>query len=220
MISPHGRKEVTVSAIVLAAGAGGLAWLWPGAWPWFAVPAAALALAVALFFRDPERRTPQEPRVLVSPADGKVVEIADVDGPEFIGGRAKKIAIFMSLLDVHVNRSPCEGRVESVRHRPGQFVNAIQAQASAENEANLVSLRNTEVDEPVLLMQIAGLVARRVVCAARPGDALARGERIGIVKFGSRTEVYVPDNPRFKWRVKLGEKVKAGSTVIGGWEGT
>lgn len=217
MITPHGAKEMLVSAAVLAAGAGGLSYLWPGAWPWFVAPAALLALAVILFFRDPRRRAPDEPRVLVSPADGKVVEIADVEEPAFIRGPAKKVAVFMSLLDVHVNRSPCAGKVERVQHRPGQFVNALRAEASAENEANLIGIRNAEVDQPILLVQIAGLVARRVVCAAKPGDALGRGERIGVVKFGSRAEVYVPADPRFAWRVKLGDKVKAGSTVIGEW---
>ena len=217
MISPHGAKEVLITAAALGAGAAGLSWLWPGAWPWFAVPAVVLALAVALFFRDPERAAPDEPRALVSPADGKVVEIAETEDPEFIVGPAHKIAIFMSLTDVHVNRSPCAGRVESVQHRPGQFLNALRAEASAHNEANLIGLRNAETGAPVLLKQIAGLVARRVVCAAKPGDDLARGERIGVVKFGSRAEVYVPADDRFAWRVRLGEKVKAGSTVLGAW---
>lgn len=217
MITPHGRREILLLAVVLALVAGGLSWIWPAVWLAFAIPAALLLAAVALFFRDPSRRVPGQPNVLVSPADGKVVEIADVDEPNHIRGPAKKLAIFMSLLDVHVNRTPCEGRIERVDHRPGEFLNAARAEATAQNEANIIAIRNTEVDKPVLLMQIAGLVARRVVCASRPGDILGRGERVGVVKFGSRAEVYVPDEEGFAWRAKLGDKVKAGSTIIGGW---
>lgn len=206
-----------LTAAVLAAVAGLLSWLWPAAWVAVCIAAALAFAAVALFFRDPQRRIPDDPKVLVSPADGKVVEIAEVEAPTHVPGRAKKIAVFMSLFDVHVNRVPCEGRIEHVEHRPGQFMNAVRAEASAKNEANLVAIHNTEVDKPVLLMQIAGLVARRVVCIRRPGDALQRGERVGIVKFGSRAEVYVPAEDGFEWRVKLGDKVKGGSTILGGW---
>ncbi|HRU05790.1 MAG TPA: phosphatidylserine decarboxylase family protein [Candidatus Brocadiia bacterium] len=217
IITRHGFREIAVVGVVLAALVGALCWAWPGAWPAFVIPAALILLAVTLFFRDPRRVTPADPRVMVAPADGKVVEISEADEPWFLGQSARKIAIFMSVLSVHVNRSPCAGRVEKVHLRPGQFLNAMRAEASAQNEASLIAIQNTEVNQPVLLMQIAGLVARRVVCAVAPGDELARGQRIGVVKFGSRAEVYVPKSAPFRWRVKLGDSVRAGVTILGEW---
>ena len=217
MISPLGLRDVTLLAAALALVAGVSCALWPSAWPYLVFPAAALWLAVALFFRDPARETPADPRVLVAPADGKVVEISEVREDAFLQRSAHKLAIFMSILDVHVNRAPCEGRIESVTHRAGRFHSALQAQASAENEANLIGIHNTEVRQPVLLKQIAGLVARRVVCAVKPGQSVERGQRIGIVKFGSRAEVFVGSNHEFRWRVRLGDKVKAGVTILGEW---
>jgi len=217
MITRHGFREISLAGAILAVLAGALCWAWPAAWLAFVIPAAVIWLAVTLFFRDPPRTAPTDPRVIVAPADGKIVEISQADEPWFIGQAAHKIAIFMSVLSVHVNRSPCAGRVEKVDHRPGQFLNALRAEASAKNEASLIAIRNTEVNQPILVMQIAGLVARRVVCAVAPGAVLRRGQRIGAVKFGSRAEVYVPAGAPFRWRVKLGDSVRAGVTILGEW---
>lgn len=217
IITRHGFREISIAGVVLAVVAGALCWAWPGVWPAFVIPAAVILLAVTLFFRDPPRVAPTDPRVIVAPADGKIVEISEADEPWFLGQNAHKIAIFMSVLSVHVNRSPCAGRVEKVQLRPGQFLNAMRAEASAQNEASLIAIQNTEVNQPLLLMQIAGLVARRVVCAVAPGAVLSRGQRIGAVKFGSRAEVYVPKSAPFRWRVKLGDSVRAGVTILGEW---
>ena len=217
MVSPLGLREIGLAALVLAVASGLVCLLLPAAWPYALAVAVVLFAAVALFFRDPRREAPDTPRVLVAPADGEVVEIAEVDEAAGLPGPCHKVAVFMSLLNVHVNRSPCEGRVESVTHRDGEFHNAILAEASARNEANLIAIHNTEVDQPILVMQIAGLVARRVVCSVRPEDKVERGQRIGLVKFGSRAEVFVGRDPAFRWRVKLGDKVRAGVTILGEW---
>ena len=217
-ISPYARKDMIVFSAVLLAPVALLCWVWPAASAAAIMVASTLWVAVALFFRDPERRVPEHPRVLVSPADGCVVEIAHGDEPHYLRQPAHRAAIFMSLFNVHVNRSPCDGRVVAVDHRPGRLGPAMRAEASLKNEANLISIHNTEVDQPVLVKQIAGLVARRTLCARAPGDVLARGETFGMVKLGSRVEVSVPSASTFQWRVKLGESVRAGETVLGEWE--
>ena len=217
MVAAYARRDLLTLTLILAVCAGLLSWAFPGLVFVFVGASALIWIAVALFFRDPRRVPPSEPGVIVAPADGKVVEIAEAEEPHFLGLPAHKVAIFMSVFDVHVNRSPCEGELVGLDHRPGQFMNALRAEASVQNEANLISIRNTEVDEPVLVKQIAGLVARRVVCACRPGQSLARGERIGMVKFGSRAEVFVGRSREFRWRVQLGDKVKAGETILGEW---
>ena len=184
--------------------------------PWVA-PLFALALIFVLwFFRDPERRSKAAETALLSPADGKIVEIVEVDESEYVGGRALKIAIFMSVFNVHVNRSPSPATVEWVRHEPGKFMNAISAQAGLENEHTLVALRDGS-QRPVLVNLVAGLIARRIVCAVGPGDALERGQRLGMIKFGSRVEVFLPLDSGFDVAVKLGETVQAGATVLGEW---
>jgi phosphatidylserine decarboxylase len=167
------------------------------------------------FFRDPERRSDAPPEALLSPADGKVVEIGAAEEPEFIGGPAYKIAIFMSVFDVHVNRSPCEASVEWTRHEDGKFFNAIGPQASVENERVLVALRRGH--KPLLLKLIAGLIARRIVCPLQPGDSLRRGQRLGMIQFGSRVEIFLPRSEKFEPAVRLGQSVRAGRTVLGNW---
>jgi phosphatidylserine decarboxylase len=183
--------------------------------PWAAAIFALALLFVLWFFRDPERTTEAPEDALVSPADGKVVEIAEANEPDHIGGPARTIAIFMSVFDVHVNRAPCRATVEWVRHESGKFLNALGPQASMANERTLVALRREE--KPVLLKLVAGLIARRIVCPLQPGDSLARGQRLGMIKFGSRVELFVARDERFEVAVKLGQHVKAGETAIGTW---
>ena len=183
---------------------------------WYLTPLFVLAaVGVLYFFRDPSRRTPAEPHVLVAPADGRVVEVAEVEEPEFLSALAHKIAIFMSPLDVHVNRVPCDGRVETLVHRPGRHLNASTADASSRNEASAMTLTHVDGDARVLVRQVAGAVARRIVCAAVVGQRLRRGDRYGMIKFGSRAEVYVPVESGFKVEVRLGQTVRAGETILG-----
>ncbi len=176
------------------------------------VVAGAIFLVIAIFvlnfFRDPERAIPPDPSQIVSPADGKVVEIVQ----EELAGRAvRRISIFMSPLDVHVNRSPIAGTLESVEYRAGRFHVASQARASIENEQNVFTVRGEP--GPVVVKQIAGLLARRIVFWKRPGDIVQRGERVGLIKFGSRVDVAL--DPRIELRVQVGDRVKAGASVLG-----
>jgi phosphatidylserine decarboxylase len=183
--------------------------------PWIS-PIFVLGLLFTLwFFRDPERRSDAPHEALLAPADGKVVEIGAAEEPQFVGGPAHKIAIFMSVFDVHVNRSPCDATVDWTRHEDGKFLNAMGPQASVENERVLVALRRG--GRPLLLKLVAGLVARRIVCPLKPGDSLQRGQRLGMIQFGSRVEIFLPRSENFEPVVRLGQSVRAGRTVIGNW---
>ncbi|MDK1031809.1 MAG: phosphatidylserine decarboxylase family protein [Planctomycetia bacterium] len=208
----YGRREVAVAILLAALGiAASAIWLWPLA------PVVALLLAFVLwFFRDPNRRVPEEDRCVVSPADGKVVEIARTAAPEFPGGEALKISIFMSLFSVHVNRAPVSGRVTMTRWRKGKFHVASKPKASQENERNDMLIAMDEDGElSVMVRQIAGVIAGRIVCDAEEGCRLERGERFGMIKFGSRLEVFVPADRAFEVKVREGQKVRAGVTILG-----
>lgn len=175
------------------------------------IPAAfflVLALLVLNFFRDPDRAITSEPGALVSPADGRVVQIVE---DEFAGRAVRRVSIFMSPLDVHVNRSPIAGTVREVAYRKGSFHVASLERASIENEQNVFTVEGE--GGIVVVKQIAGLLARRIVFWKRPGDALARGERVGLIKFGSRVDVLV--DPAVEIRVKVGDHIHAGSDILG-----
>lgn len=183
---------------------------------WYAVPVFAAALAFVLyFFRDPSRRIPDGPGLVVSPADGKVIEVAEVDEPRFLRVRTHKIAIFMSPADVHVNRAPCDGVVEAVVHQSGGYRHAGTDAAAAGNEAVAMTLADVAGGTRILVRQVAGALARRIVCAAAVGDRLERGGRYGMIKFGSRAEVYVPVESGFEVTVEPGQAVLGGQTVLG-----
>lgn len=184
--------------------------------PWLCVLFVPLLLFTLWFFRDPERRPDSAEDVLIAPADGRVVEIATVEEAQHIHGPATKIAIFMSVFDVHVNRSPSAGVVEWVRHEPGRFMNAVRSAAGLENERTLIALRDGK-QRPLLLNLVAGLIARRIVCPLAEGDRLARGQRLGMIKFGSRVEVFIPEGQGLHVTVCLGQTVRAGRTVLGEW---
>ncbi len=170
-----------------------------------------MTIFMAFFFRDPERNIPEGEGLFVSPADGKVILIKDVFEKEYLKSDAKEISIFMSPLDVHVNRAPCDGVVSMVKYSPGKFVAAYRDDASIKNE-NIVMVLDCQ-ESHIIVRQVAGVLARRAVCKVKAGDILKRGERYGMVKFGSRLDVYLPKDTNI--RVTLGEKVKAGETVIG-----
>ena len=169
-----------------------------------------LTLFMLYFFRDPERTIPDGDNIFVSPADGKVILIKNVREDQHLKNDAIEVSIFMSPLNVHVNRAPCDSVVESVVHTHGKFLSAFKHEASLHNE-NIAMLLNTKHGK-VLVRQVAGFVARRAVCRVRPGDALKKGDRYGIIKFSSRLDIYLPTNSKIK--VKLGDKVKAGETIL------
>lgn len=165
------------------------------------------------FFRDPERAVPAEAGLLVSAADGKVVNVLEVDEPLYLKGRGLRVGVFLNVFNVHVNRSPGAGVVEWVDYKPGKFLDARDERISEENEANAIGIRLDD-GRRVLVRQVAGLIARRIVCTVKVGDRVARGERIGMIKFGSYTEVIVEPGTRFVPAVKVGEKVHGASTVL------
>jgi phosphatidylserine decarboxylase len=190
--------------------------IWPG--PATLIPAGLLTTLFALllyFFRDPERTSPAGEGVFLAPADGRVVEVKQVHEPRFLQGEGLKISIFMSLLDVHVNRVPVEGQVVLVEHVPGQFLQAFRPEASEVNEHNLVGLESRH--GRVLVKQVAGIMARRVVCWVRPGQKVQAGDRLGVVKFGSRVDLYLP--PGAASAVRVGDRARGGVTVIARWKG-
>ena len=166
------------------------------------------AFLVLNFFRDPDRRIPTDPEVVVSPADGRVVQIAEENFDDL---PVRRVSIFMSPLDVHVNRSPIGGTIKEVSYRKGRFRVASQERASMENEQNIFTIEGEQ--GTVVVKQIAGLLARRIVFWKQPGDSLARGERVGMIKFGSRVGVLV--EPGVELRVKVGDHVRAGSSILG-----
>ncbi len=178
---------------------------------WIALLPFILTLFMMYFFRDPERIAPEGDNIFVSPADGKVILIKNVREDQHLKSDAIEISIFMSPLNVHVNRAPCDGVVESVVHTKGKFLSAFKHEASLQNE-NIAMLLNTRHGK-ILVRQVAGFVARRAVCRVKPGDILKKGQRYGIIKFSSRLDVYLPKDADIK--VKLGDKVKAGETIIG-----
>jgi len=172
---------------------------------WLTCVFLSLAIFIVYFFRDPERLIPADEDAVVSPADGKIVGIAtDPD-------KTTRISIFLSVLNVHINRSPVAGEVESVRYLPGKFKVAFDATASAENEQNVLVIRSGS--DKIKFSQIAGILARRIVCWKKPGDSVAKGERVGLIKFGSRVDIFLPENVALC--IKLGDKVQGGASVIG-----
>jgi phosphatidylserine decarboxylase len=179
-------------------------------WYVSAVVLVLLALFVFSFFRDPERVIPSEPRAVVSPGDGRVVVVTDEENE---GRPGKRVSIFLAVWNVHVNRSPATGTITKLEYRPGKFLAAMRERASVENEQNVFTL-STDAGKMVF-KQIAGLIARRVVSWKKAGDKVSRGERIGLVRFGSRVDVWVPNEAEIL--VKLGENVKGGSSVLARW---
>lgn len=171
-----------------------------------------ITLWVAYFFRDPERAGQRGERLVIAPADGKVVMITDVDEPTFLHGRAHRVSIFMNVFSVHVNRYPVTGIVRYLHRSAGKFLNAATERSSLENEQTSVGLEPPS-GQRVLVRQIAGLIARRIVTYSREGEQVRQGERMGIIRFGSRVDVYMPEGSRVL--VKVGDVTIAGSTVIG-----
>lgn len=178
---------------------------------WISLFPFALLLFMAWFFRDPERCVPEETGIFVAPADGKVIVVDKIRESIYNNTEMLQISIFMSPFNVHVNRAPCDGTVDQVVHTPGKFISAFKPEASVENE-NIAMTLNTKYGR-LVVRQIAGLVARRCVCWAKPGDELKTGERFGLIKFSSRVDIFLPAATMPK--IKLGDMVIAGETVLG-----
>lgn len=183
---------------------------------WYAaiVPAVLLALVV-WFFRDPSRRVPTEPGLVVAPADGTIAEITELEHDGFIGGPAVRIGIFLSIFNVHINRAPVRSRVIKLHYSPGDFLNALNPESAIRNENLWIGLE--EEDSPhrrMVVRQIAGLIARRIVCELRPGEVVDRGHKFGMIKLGSRTELIFPAESELQVLVRPGDKVRGGATVL------
>lgn len=184
--------------------------LWAVALSLAAVVCGFLFLFVTYFFRDPEREIPSDPNVIVSPADGKVVAIVQEKDP-FMGKTFTRISIFLSVFNVHVNRIPLAGRIEKKRYNHGKFLAAFNHKASMDNEQSVLLIKSANAE--IVVKQIAGLIARRIVCWAKEGDHYELGRRYGLIRFGSRVDIFVPEGSRLT--VKIGDRVQGGSSRIG-----
>jgi phosphatidylserine decarboxylase len=183
--------------------------------PYLAAIPGVILCGIVYFFRDPPRRVPQELGLVVSPADGKVAEVTQLDHDEFVGGPAVRIGIFLSIFSVHINRAPVAARVIALRYSPGKFLNALKSESARQNENTWIGL---EEEAPphrrMALRQISGAIARRIVCNLRPGEVVARGHKFGMIKLGSRTELILPRSEDLSVEVEVGRRVKAGSSVL------
>ena len=179
---------------------------------WAGVIFLALALFVMWFFRNPHRVTPEDERAIVSPADGRIIKIEEMEETEMLNERVRKVSIFMSVLNVHVNRAPCSGTIEEISYSKGKFFPANLDKASKLNERNSLLIKMADGGQ-ILTTQIAGIVARRIVCWTSKGMQIQKGERFGLIKFGSRLEVFMPLSTTIS--VKNGDRVRAGETKIG-----
>ncbi|NYE56826.1 phosphatidylserine decarboxylase family protein [Carboxydothermus ferrireducens] len=179
---------------------------------WLGLLVFLLFLFVVFFFRNPRRTIPEDEKAIISPADGVVLDVAEVNASHYLKGPAVKISIFLSIFDVHVNRAPVEGRVEYVYYREGKFLPAFKSHASEINERNYIGIKNPYLQ--VLVVQITGFIARRIVSYVKPGDILKKGQLLGMIKFGSCTEIYLPKET-VEVLVQKGQRVYGGITVIG-----
>jgi phosphatidylserine decarboxylase len=183
--------------------------------PWVWVPETVLlllAIWLLVFFRDPERTGPRGERYVIAPADGKIVDVSVVDEPVYLKTQATRISIFMNVFNVHVNRYPVTGMVEFMRYNPGRFFHAASDKASLDNEQSSVGVRGAR--GPLLVRQIAGLIARRIVTDAAPGAQAIQGARMGMIRFGSRVDVFLPAAARPAVRVAVGDRVRVGASVL------
>ena len=183
---------------------------WALSWLWVTGLFAGLFLFVTWFFRDPERSIPEDPNSIVSPGDGKVVEIVPEKDP-LLDEVYTRVSIFLNVFNVHVNRVPISGKIQATRYNPGKFLNAASHKASLDNEQSAILLTNGHVT--ILVKQIAGLIARRIVCWAKEGDEYQRGQRFGLIRFGSRVDIFLPEGTDIK--VAMGDIVSGGSSIIG-----
>ncbi len=207
VIAPEGIPFLLGAAALAAV----LSLLWPKTVP-AALFGVLLTAFVGLFFRNPERTAPSLPGAVISPADGKIVYAGDSPPGRYLEEPGKRVSVFMSVFDVHVNRAPVSGKVVSVRYHPGKFLAANVEKASLANEQNGVLLETPD-GQRVAYVQIAGLIARRVVCDLAPGDVVRAGQRVGLIRFGSRVDILLPATASLS--VQVGDRVRAGESVVG-----
>ena len=213
-VTRHGFREMLIGSVALVLTAFVLGYF---SYWWLALLLAPVLVWLFAFFRDPERVVPDEQHAMVSPADGTVSDVTEIENDPLLGGPAVRVGIFLSVFNVHINRSPCDGKVIKVEYKKGRFLNAMgHARASEENESNTVVLAEPRGDgRPIAVVkQIVGLIARRIIFTARDGDTLRRGQRIGMIKFGSRTELYVPKWLEPQVKVRVGQKVRGAADVV------
>lgn len=214
-----GLAEIVIFTLLAALAGAALGILcWLGLPVWLASGLAfvvfVLWLFILSFFRDPERAIPADAAALVSPADGKVTNIEEVEDAAFPGRRALRVSIFLSVFNVHVNRCPRQAKVTALRYFPGKYLNALKAISAVENEQLWIDFEDAATGHPLRVKQIAGAIARRIVCGLRLGDSVQAGDRFGMIKVGSRTEVFLPASAVAEVRVKVGETVRGGATVL------
>ena len=183
---------------------------WWLAWPWLVVVAIVLILFCINFFRDPDRPVPAEAEAIVAAADGTITDIIEVDETEVLRTRCKRVGIFLSVIDVHVNRAPADGKIVFVKHYPGLFLDARRPECSLKNEAMVWAFQGDTTT--LVVRQITGAIARRIVGWAKLGDTVKKGERFGMIRFGSRTEIYLPLHSEIT--INVGDKVLGGATII------
>ena len=181
---------------------------------WWIVASLAIVVAgfIAFFFRNPKRNIPAQPDAILSPADGKIIHVGEYAEDRFLKQKTLKVSIFMSMLDVHINRAPVTGRVFDRKYNPGRFFVASREKSSLLNEQTALLLETEDLFK-ILVIQIAGFVARRIVCYVKPGDSVKRGDIFGLIRFGSRVDLYLP--PEVKPLVRVGQHVKGGESIIG-----
>jgi len=210
-MAPEGWPFIAIGWLITAGS------LWAAlrvhSWWWVAAgPLLLVAIWLLVFFRDPTRTGPRGDRFVIAPADGKIVSVVETDEPMYLHARAQRVSIFMSVFDVHVNRYPVTGRVELVQYHPGKFLHAAEDKASLDNEQSSVGVRGPHGQ--VLVRQIAGLIARRIVTDGTVGADATQAERLGMIRFGSRVDVFLPLTAHAAVRVRVGDRVRAGASVL------
>ncbi len=219
-LTAWGAREMLGAVVLFIALCLGIGWLAHhtgiNAWYWLVVPLAVILVWVFFFFRDPHRVTPSEPGLIVSPADGTITHLDTAAEPEFIGGTALRCSIFLSIFNVHLNRAPLSGKIAFMKFRPGKFFDARLEESLTKNQNQDIGIVSDEpgMPEKALVRQSTGAIARTIVCPVKEGQPLARGERYGMIKFGSRTTLLLSPDKKIEWRVKIGDAVKAGETVL------
>ncbi len=210
-LTRYGAKEILLYAGGAFVHAVVLGWILH---PLVGLPFVLVGLGVLYFFRDPRRVPPDDPLAVVAPADGKITDVDVVDTVDFLGVPARRIGIFLSVFNVHLNRAPMGGEVVWTHRRPGRFLNVLDPESLKVNESNWIGI-HCGGDLSVVVRQVSGAIARRIVCPLAPRAVVRRGQEIGMIKLGSRTEFYIPVDSGFEPAVKVGDRVKAGLTVIG-----
>jgi phosphatidylserine decarboxylase len=214
--APWGWREIHLIGWPLLAITVGLLFL-DDPWCWLAAVPAILLGWLLYFFRDPARQIPSEPQAIVAPADGLVVDVTPLDRYDFLGVPAIRIGIFLSIFNVHINRAPCAGRVLEMHYHEGEFLNAMRPESAERNEYMWIGFENSNGPARFAVRQISGMLARRIVCVLKPGQTVSRGEKFGMIKLGSRTELVLPAEA-VDVIVRVGDKVQAGSDVVARWK--